>query len=185
MSVSTSSAAIQHDAESPLIPLGHSYAERQHAFIRRVLMVFGILGGLGKALDNGGRSRQIRIANTEVDDIDSTGNGRLLHLIDGSEQIGRQCLDAGRDFDGETCHDRHISFLQRSFVRNKPSRLLQEYAGNQRKNAADKDQGWSGVLMQPACIDTIGQSHYPPPDCEGRLASWPPRFTQFRPTSPH
>lgn len=72
-------------------------------------MVFGILGGLGKALDNGGRSWQIGIADAEIDDIDSTGNGRLLHLIDGSEQIGRQCLDAGRHFDGEAGHDRHIS----------------------------------------------------------------------------
>ena len=125
---------IERYVEPALVPIGHGFAERQHAFIGRDTDgASGFLAAWAKALDNGGRSRQIGIADTEVDDIDSTGNRRLLHLIDGGEQIGRQCLDSGRDFDRETGHNRHISFLQRSFVRNKPSRLLQDYAGNQRK----------------------------------------------------
>jgi hypothetical protein len=74
-------------------------------------MVFGIPCRSGKALNNGGRSRQVRVADTQIDDIDSTRNGRLLHLVDGSEQIRRQRFDPGRDFNGKTGHDSEVSFL--------------------------------------------------------------------------
>ena len=71
-------------------------------------MMFRVFGGLGQALDDRRGRGEIGITDTEVDDIDSPSEGLLFHLVDGCEQIGRQRLDAGCDFDRETGHTREL-----------------------------------------------------------------------------
>ncbi len=67
-------------------------------------MVLGVLRCFRQTVDNRSRSRQIWITNPEIDDIDSTAKGLLLHLIDRGKQIGRQRFDACGDFDRKTGH---------------------------------------------------------------------------------
>ena len=71
-------------------------------------MVFRVLRGLSQALDDRGRRRRVRIPDAKVDDIDSAPKCLLFHFVDGSEQVGRQGLDAGCDFNRETGHARAL-----------------------------------------------------------------------------
>ena len=101
---------------------------------------FGFFGGLCQAFDDRRRRRQIGIADAEIDDIDALGNRRLLHLVDGGEQIGRQCLDSGGNFDGETSHNRHISFLQEASCETSLLGYFRTPPVINARNAADKDK---------------------------------------------
>src|SRR5215210_1410085 len=95
-------------------------------------MILGILCGLSEAFDDGRRSREIGVSDAEIDDIDALGNRLLLHVIDGGEQIGRQGLDTGGNFDRETSHD-GAALLSTGSPRqtNEAPRLLQAGASNQ------------------------------------------------------
>ena len=63
-----------------------------------------IAGGFAQALDDRGRSRQVGIADAEINDIHASRDGFLLHFVDGSEQIRRQRFDTGGILNGETGH---------------------------------------------------------------------------------
>ena len=78
-------------------------------------MVLRVFGGLAEAFDNRRRRRQIGVPDAKIDDINSLGNRRLLHLIDGGEQIGGQRLNSSCDLDGETRHaNRLLSWINRT-----------------------------------------------------------------------
>ncbi len=95
---------IERDIEAASVPVGHRFAERQHALIRRILVVLRVFGGLAEAFDDRHGRRQVGVADAKIDDINAFGNRGLLHLIDGGEQIGGQCLDSCGNLDGETRH---------------------------------------------------------------------------------
>ena len=95
---------VESDVEPPLVPIGDGLSERQHAFIRWILVVFWIFRGLAEAFDDRCRGRQVGVADAKIDDIDALGNRGLLHHINRGKQIGRQGLDSCGNFDGETRH---------------------------------------------------------------------------------
>ena len=95
---------VQGDMKAACVPVGHCFAERQHTLIRWILVVLRVFGGFAEAFDDRHRRRQVGVADAKVNDINAFGNRGLLHLIDGGEQIGRQCLDSGGNLDGKTRH---------------------------------------------------------------------------------
>ena len=68
--------------EPTLVPLGNGRPKRQHTIIRWILVVLGITCRPTQRFNNRLRSRQIRIAHAQVNDVHPTLNRFSLHVID-------------------------------------------------------------------------------------------------------
>jgi len=73
-------------------------------------VVLGIADFLPHPFDDRRGSRQIRVADTQVDDVHSAGDDLLLHFIDRGEQVRRQGLDPARGLYGKSGHAVTCSF---------------------------------------------------------------------------
>src|SRR3989454_3008135 len=87
---------IERDVEAPLVPVGDRLPEAQHPLVGRILVVLRIAHRLPHLLDDRRGSRQVWIADAQIDDIHPSGDGLLLHLIDRGEQIRREGLYLAR-----------------------------------------------------------------------------------------
>ena len=62
---------IQFDVETALIPIGDRFAKLRHAGAIRITVIDGLAGAFHELFDNDRRRRNIRVADSQVDQIDS------------------------------------------------------------------------------------------------------------------
>src|SRR5215813_8729556 len=65
---------VERDMKAACVPIGYGFAERQHALIRGILMVLRVFSSRAEAFDDRHRRRQVRVADAEIDDVDSPCN---------------------------------------------------------------------------------------------------------------
>jgi hypothetical protein len=69
-------------------------------------MVRRLGSGFGELLDDGGRRRNIRVAEAEVDDVATLAPQPPLQLVDGREDVRGQVADAAELHRGPRLHPR-------------------------------------------------------------------------------
>ncbi|EQD24124.1 MAG: hypothetical protein D084_Lepto4C00575G0001 [Leptospirillum sp. Group IV 'UBA BS'] len=85
---------VENHIVAPGVPGGNRLPKPGNPLRGRVPVVAGVAHGLDKLVHDGRRSREIGIAHPEIDDVLPPAPGGELHVVDGTEDIGRKLTDS-------------------------------------------------------------------------------------------
>lgn len=78
---------IKHDAKAAPVPFGHRLPEYQKPLVGGIPMIPRICDRLGHPLHNMRRRGKVRVADPQIDDIQSPGDRFLLQTIDFCKEV--------------------------------------------------------------------------------------------------